>query len=186
MLSVDITAHPATVDVTTHPSILTTTPGAVITNRTEWPLEEPDFMRLTLDAVYDRIQTDSWIVVDRPAPNTPTLRQHIVADAKQILTLSRTDYGVAVRATQGLLDQDWRVQADTLSTVRQMVVYAQSEPLTLVEQPDETEISGDSIVLDREIGNLYPGQTMMVSGIDYETGEPANEVVTLDHTWRRW
>jgi predicted phage baseplate assembly protein len=180
--TINITPVASNVQVIKHPPITKITPGEVITKRIEWPLEEPDSKRLTLDAVYEQIQTDSWIVVDRPDANTTSERQHVIAQAKQIQTLSRTDYGIAVRATQVVLDHAWLYLGDTLSTVRKMVVHAQSEPLTIAEQPTPTAIFGDSIVLDREIRGLIPGQLVIVSGTNQETRESANEVVALDHT----
>lgn len=149
---------------------------------------------IALDATYDQIQVGTWVAIDRP-----------VLDAKQIVSGKKTTYhlvtntntvtmntmtGFSAKVTLLELDPGWlsdMQQSDiqtyvneiTGSTLCGTVVYAQTEPLGLVDEPLDTDIEGSSIDLDQVYDGLEPGRWIIVSGtrtdVPNTTGVIANE-----------
>lgn len=131
----------------------------------EWPINETVGDVLTLDAVYNGIETDSFVVIDRPVtlpdydftdsnscpkPVRPSSdRYRIFAKATAVQSLSRADYGITARATELRLDTAWLASGELapvsvpnplgllplLTGLRAVVVYGQPEPLERVAVP---------------------------------------------------
>ncbi len=147
----------------------------------EWDLNEPIKQVLTLDAVYDQVQKDSWIVLDRwwywlgaalGRTPLPDWRVHLLLQVKNLRIVSRADYGITGRATQLTLDSAWLHDWErSLFWLRDMAVYAQSEPLALAEQPLAPELPANAILLNGDYGALPAGRAVIVSGL--RLGEPA-------------
>jgi len=130
-----------------------------ITGYTEWPLTGENPTTLWLDAVYDQIQIGSWAVIAH-ANATP-----IFAKVTQIRTLSRAQYGLSARVTQLTLDTDWYADNDRcLSVVRDIAVFAQSETLTLANEPILEPLQGNQFSLDNLLPDLPVARTLIVSG----------------------
>lgn len=128
-----------------------------------------------LDGSYDKIQPDSWVVVDtsavdptnpsnvQPAHDPPPL---IVPAAKVQAAISRGAYGISGKSTRIELkgatkDAAWiksidfvlgltaaaadKKPADDFQVIRRTVVYAQAEQLTLAEAPIKDPICANTV-----------------------------------------
>ncbi len=116
---------------------------------------------LTLDTVYDQILPESWVLIDRP--------QWVQPRAFQVLgveTVSPNRYRLNGKATRLTLSGDWLSDEDRLlSDIRSATIYAQSEPLTLVdERYEDPPVGGSEIELDGLYDGLEPGRWIFVSG----------------------
>ena len=147
---------------------------------------------LPLDAPYDQIKPGSWVAIDRPgpAPGDPRIvTYHLVQSLRTASVSTATPPPVLALAaaaatptpsvfaakvtlltlTPNWLDEVAGTQAYTnaieaASVLRQTVVYAQTEPLTLTEEPLDTDVSGGSIELASIYDGLEPGRWVIVSG----------------------
>lgn len=181
--------------------VLQTTPP--VTTR-EWPVvEEPIIIELGhtaaaaparikheepgvlwLDGSYDKIQPDSWLVVETQKTNL-TDPNVLVAQAQNVnAALSRADYGLSAKSTRISLapapgtagKAQWiTANLDTITpslddvpadfqAIRQTAVYAQSEGLALAEVPVDDSISGTEIELDSLLDGLEAGRWLIITG----------------------
>ena len=165
----------------------------------EWPIaiagseggsttytEQPNI--LSLDAAYNQIVSQSWVVIDTSAisaaptkviPN-PGL---VFAKAGAVTTVSRASYGMSGKTTRVSLvypydgrQLNWidPSAATTASpppgspgdfvAIRQTVVYAQPEELDLAEEPLDRDVEGNTIELDGLYDGLESGRWIIVSG----------------------
>ena len=145
----------------------------------------PEWRRpiLFLDAEYDEIISESWLVIERP-PKT-FWEQPQVFKVKDVRTISRADYGISRKVTRLTLDRDWLNEDDTsLSALREVTVYAQGEELASAEEPmDHIDVAKATIELDGLCDGLDPGRWLIVSGertdIPGTEGVMANELVMV-------
>ncbi len=130
---------------------------------------------LPLDAQYDKIIPESWVVVERPD-------KKIISQVQSVQTVSIAAYGITGRVTQLTLYKDWLEPSyRLLSDIRGITVYAQSEKLEQAEAPIEEDIGEttvqtasamtssvptgtDTIELDRLYDGLKPGRWIIISG----------------------
>jgi predicted phage baseplate assembly protein len=112
-----------------------------------------------LDAQYDQIQPGSWISIARPSGT----KSYRVIDTQ---TVSKSDYGISGRVTQLTLDKDWLTESDrSLSDLRTVTIYAQSQGIELAEEPLTIEpICGNKIELGTIYEGLKAGRWLIVSG----------------------
>ena len=134
---------------------------------------------LPLDAVYDRIQPDTWAVIERGGDDDP-----LTARITKVETVSHAAYNFSATVTQLTLDRDWLSRDDVLlSAIRKVCVYAESERLELVPEPREDPVTGDTIELDALYGGLPTGRFLIVSGeradIPATAGIQGTELVML-------
>jgi predicted phage baseplate assembly protein len=158
-----------------------------------WRLEHETDNVITLDASYDRILRNSWIVIRRPqrvaadsdnestpAAGAQPILETMVRRANVVTERSRADYGItSARSTEIELNLPWlssddgsRV-TDNFSVLRRTTVYAQSELLELADAPLEEPtkdgwrlkpIRGKTIELDSLQTGLEAGRWLIVSG----------------------
>ena len=147
-------------------------PGAASSTFTE----KPTFV--WLDTVYPQILPGSWIVLDRPTPlvsATGLSSSRIVARARTVSTLSRSEYGIAAKATLIELDRPWiNLKNDHFSVIRETAVYAQCDDLPLAEEPFDPileAVCGNEIELSRMVDGLQPGRLVIVSGVRTDVGQ---------------
>jgi predicted phage baseplate assembly protein len=138
---------------------------------------------LTLDAEYNQIASGSWIVIEWPEEQRPVPRygSPLIRRVEKAETLSKVNYG---KVTQLTLNDDWLGDADTsYSVLRGAIVYTQSEPLELAEEPIEVDVQGDTIRLDGLYGGLESGRWLIISGertdITGTSGVEASELAML-------
>jgi len=122
---------------------------------TTQPTETPDL--LSLDASYDQIQPNTWVVLDGA--------KSLIAQATSVAVVSRADYGLVGRVTQLTLNQPWiDPEKDSFSAIRNTTVYAQAEALTLREETITDTVSGQRLELDDLYTGLQAGRWLIVQG----------------------
>ena len=122
------------------------------------PLEPRN--EISLDAPYDQIVPESWVAIYRSFDATP-----IVAKVQNAATIARADFGITGKVTHIRLDSDWLNDNDRiLSDLRRTTVFAQSELLTLADEPILEDICGNRVELDRLYNGLQSGRWVIVSG----------------------
>jgi len=124
-----------------------------------------------LDAAYPKIVPESWVVLSRPGYEELYRVVEAGEDARSRFTLSTKTTRLRLSG-EGLL---LRFGA----FVRQVVVYAENEALALAEVPLTAPVQGNTVVLAGAVDGLTEGRLVMVSGVDFDTGEDAREVATL-------
>src|SRR5205085_12457426 len=133
--------------------------------------EEKDV--LWLDAPYNQILPNSWLVLEKPLSSTETLTSLnvestlVIANVNDVSERSRPEYGMTAKSTRLRLDQNWidpRSGRDSMETVRGTSVFAASEQLELAEEPLETAISGNELELDGLYDGLESGRWLILSG----------------------
>jgi hypothetical protein len=133
---------------------------------------------LALEAQYDRISPNSWAAILRPNQGP------IIDLVTDVNPESIKKYNMTGRVTQLTLNGAWLSTDDlSLSVLRGTTFYAQSELLTLAEEPVQGDICGKSI----ELGAIYPGlqsgSWVIISGertdIPNTSGVKASELVML-------
>jgi hypothetical protein len=157
--------------------------------QTAWANAFPDIdtsvSELPLDATYDQIQPGSWVAIDRPAitdgnqqlVSAATTTFHVVVSLRTANiaagAASGSGTGFAAKVTLLSLDPPWLSDltaagyADAIvlpRLLRRSIVYAQAESLTVVEEPLDTDITGDTIDLDGVYDGLQAGRWIIVSG----------------------
>jgi predicted phage baseplate assembly protein len=130
----------------------------------EWPLandESPATM--FLDQAHDAIQTGSVVMLQQGTGNELTRE---VLPAVSVQTEQRTEYGISGRTTEITFAQNWRddEEGDDLGVLRSVLVHAQSEELTLSEEPIESEVGGHETTLDGLYEGLTSGRWIIISG----------------------
>ena len=98
----------------------------------------------------------------------------LVVTADSVVELSRADYAIAGPITRVFVSEDL---GDVDDQVRQTVVYAVNEPLTLAHEPDDSDVDGLFLVVDGDV-EVPDGRTLLVAGRDAATGEALTELVT--------
>jgi predicted phage baseplate assembly protein len=140
---------------------------------------------LPLDAVYDQIALDSWVVIERPEPfGEDSKFTQIFAHVNEINTISRIAYQLPSRVTMLTLDQEWLYSKETdIELIRKTTVYAQSELLELADMPITEDVQDADLVLDGYYEGLEPGRRLIVAGersdLDGVQGVHAAELVMI-------
>ncbi|MEM6435999.1 MAG: hypothetical protein AAF773_19420, partial [Cyanobacteria bacterium P01_D01_bin.115] len=147
---------------------------------------------IDLDAEYDKIIPNSWVAIVRSRFQYP-----LVAQVQSVRTVSKAEFGITGRVTQLTLDRQWLSISDRfLSDIRDVTVYAQSQPLMLADEvlePTASAIGGEDpdsggpfeIELAELYSGLKPGRWLIVSGERTDiadgqvTGVRASELVML-------
>ena len=153
---------------------------------------------VALDGVYDKVQANSWVAVDRPSLNGKRVTKRVTSYHKvvntQTVSMTTADTGYTAKVTQLTLDPPWLY--DLLADQRQLesdlaspiflhgtVVHLQAEPLDLAEEPLDADVEGSSIELAQLYDGLEAGRWIIVSGertdIPNTTGVMAGELVMV-------
>jgi predicted phage baseplate assembly protein len=138
--------------------------------------ERPE--RLYLDAAYDAILPQSYIVIRKVG----TL--YLAARVDEALTRPRTAYNISGKTTQLTLSRAWwNPTQDTMDKLRGTTVYAQSEELFLAEALYTADIQDQHIELNELYDGLVSGRWLIVSGertdVQGATGVKGSELVML-------
>lgn len=164
---------------------------------------------LPLDQIYDQIEPGSWVAIDRPAIdatfNAPTTTFHVVTSLRTANlsagpgllpgSTALTGPGFTAKVTLLTLQPPWlsdvlAASATSYSTaitspavLRQSIVHAQSEPLTLTDEPVDTDVAGGTVDLDEVYDGLQAGRWVIVSGtrtdIPNVSGVTASELAMI-------
>lgn len=125
-----------------------------------------------LDALYSKIVPESWAVLATP-DYAEVYRVEDVAES------ARTGFTLSAKTTRLLLDGE-RLAESFNRRVRDTVVFAVPEVLVRAEVPLTDPVEGSAVVLAKAVEGLVEGQLVAVTGTDFDTGEPAAEVATLN------
>jgi hypothetical protein len=154
----------------------------------EWvPADDEDDKVLFLDTDYDKILSETPIVVERMGAAA------VVYSDIEVNGLSRAAYGMSGKTTKITLNEAWwhprgndiTPSENDITPIRTTTVYAQSEELTLAEEPIAQPVSGgtdDLIELDSFYEGLEAGRWVVVSGereIDSTSGVRFSELSML-------
>lgn len=153
----------------------------------EWPLaEDEDDRTVFLDQAYDSIVAGGWMMIQVGAGEEPHRRVRRVADVHAV---ARAAYGLNGKSTALVADSDWwsphvrEGAGDDMETLRSTLVYAQSEALTLAEEPLTDQVSGREIELAGLYNELKSGRWIVLSGertdIPGVSGVQASELMML-------
>lgn len=131
----------------------------------EWRLQDETKDGLFLDQLHTEIVASSFVVVRRMEnPSAPLTR---VFTVQQATTTPRTAYGISGKSTHLKFDREWweaRVPSgdsgwpNDMNVLRATQVWAQSVPLTLVEEPITADVGSqpdDTDTLSLELGALH-------------------------------
>ena len=127
----------------------------------EWPnfaIQTLSPAYIDLSAVYPKVLPGGWVVLKDPGC---TELYEVVGVGVQ----SRTDFTLTAQTSRIKLDTDSCLSALSL---RDTVVYAQSEELELAEQPVETPLYGPEIILDGLVEDLEVDQPIAITGKEVE------------------
>lgn len=139
---------------------------------TEWELKEAPGT-IYLDTTYEQILPESFIAIQQSTKSFEESNKNIYK-VEGVEHRSRTDYGISAKTTVISIEskEPWWEMDSTLCSqvnpclafIRGITVHAQSTPLTLAEFPIDTEVSNDTIMLDRLYLGLKKGKTIILSG----------------------
>jgi len=161
----------------------------LISDQTSSSVPQGERNLLALNAKYDQIMPESWVVINRADSDEPSIYKVIKTE-----TLSKAAYGISAEVTQLTLDRAWLKDTDrSLETLRQTTIYAQSEELKLAEEvidSKEEPVKGNEIELNDLYDGLQPGRWLIVSGERVDIGEKttgvkASELVMLSGVTQR-
>ena len=164
---VAVTTRGVTVTTTYTPPLISSAWGEVPSSGL-LPIELP------LDGVYDQIKPGSWVAVRRPAVQDvgdATTSFHVVVSTRSSGLSTRG--GFAAKVTLLTLDPPWlselepvplRVAVGSTEMLRQTTVFAQSDLLSLADEPVDADVEKDAIDLAQLVEGLEPGRCVIVSG----------------------
>lgn len=123
---------------------------------------------IDLDAVYDDIVENSWVVVERPAIGTGSPLT-LITRVDAVGTVSRADYNLPAKVTRLRLADPWLPAVDAndpvaLSELRSTTILAAPELLALTDEPVDAPVCGAEIELDGQADGLQPGRWLLVTG----------------------
>jgi predicted phage baseplate assembly protein len=126
----------------------------------DWDTSNESATALSLDQPHPEVLPQSYALIQ--TGTTQVTRQvQKVADAK---TSQRSDYGITGPTTRLEFADAWQVTPDKLTPLRAILVRAQSEPLTLIDEPVLTDVAGQEIDLQQLHKELTSGRWIILSG----------------------
>ncbi|MEK6374877.1 MAG: putative baseplate assembly protein [Acidobacteriota bacterium] len=151
-----------------------------------------------LDNSYESILSGSWVAIEIPATEITDAGTLVARAGNVKASIGRAVYGVAGKTTRVELRSpadnskllpwlnpnkaDPPIE-DDFDAIRRTVVHAQSEELTLADEPIAESIGGDRIPLDTLVAGLEAGRWLMVSGertdIPHVAGVEGTELVMI-------
>lgn len=136
--------------------------------RRAWYL--PSSNKIDLDAAYDKIVPDSWLLL-----TTPTQEElFYVSDAVET---SRAEFLISGKVTRVTLGGPSLTPFE--DKVRETTVYAAPERLDLAELDETAPVSGLSVELQEVIEPVPSGPYLIISGHEEGSDEVTSELVTL-------
>jgi predicted phage baseplate assembly protein len=116
-----------------------------------------------LDQAHEAALPNTFALIQKPGSGPDPVRSvHRVTAAQ---TGQRSAYGISGKTTKlTFADNWWFGIQDNISTMRGAYVGAQTEPLTLIDQNDSSDVTGTEIQLDRLYRELTSGRWVIFSG----------------------
>jgi hypothetical protein len=140
----------------------------------EWPdfeISNASGNTVDLDGAHPDIVVGSWALLSRP-----NYRELWKVDGSS--ELARAEFGISGKVTRlELVDgENYGIFDDE---VRETTVYAVSEELTLVDQPDFSPVGSSSVQVDADASAMEAGRTVIVTGTT-TAGDTASEVAEVE------
>jgi predicted phage baseplate assembly protein len=123
-----------------------------------------------VDGSHPDIVRGSWVVLSQDAGALDRMLYQVVGRAE----LSRAEFGVSGKVTRLVLAGEQHA----FGSPRDVTVMAVSEPLTLVEAPDDTPVTTATVVVEGDARGMVEGRTLVLAG-QGPGGTAQSEVVTL-------
>lgn len=123
-----------------------------------------------IEGAHPDVVQGSWVVLSQDAGTFYRELYEVVGRAE----LSRAEFGVSGKVTRLQL----KGEEHAFGTPRDVTVMAVSEPLTVVEAPDDTPVATATVVVAGDATGMVKGRTLVLAGED-KSGKPQSEVVTL-------
>jgi predicted phage baseplate assembly protein len=147
----------------------------------DWPSPNDEYDEVMfLEQQNDAIQPLSYVLIRR---DSDSFARRIVRRVMTTEAVNRAAYGLTGKSTQLTLNAAWRTQSDGVTQLRGTAVRAQSEQLSLAEEPITTPIDDQVIELSRLYKELKPGNWLVLSGertdIPGVTGVQGRELAML-------
>ena len=127
---------------------------------------------IDLETTYPGIVKQSWVVLSRPDYQE-------LYRASAVTEGSQANYTLAGKTTRLTLDTSENLTLFQGAHYREAMVFAQSEPLELAEEPIRTAITGRSVALATKVNGLAKGRVVVALGKDSATGDSLSEMATI-------
>jgi hypothetical protein len=126
-----------------------------------------------LDNTYPKILPDSWVVLLTLEPRRVddkdiTIQYWKAYGIEKTREETLSEFLLSAKVT-GLTLKAQNVDEISKMILRKTTCYAQSEVLTLVEQPYEKPIERNTVTLDRKVNGLKKGQLISITGETMDT-----------------
>lgn len=129
-----------------------------------------------LDNLYPQIVQGSWVVISAP-------EYQELYEVDEISEESKTNFTLSSKTTKLTFKPIIENLVDKFSnTLRQAVIYGQSEELEIADEPITETVGGDSIILDKIYSGFFENQVFIISGNEFETEEELSEIISLNST----
>ncbi len=141
----------------------------------EWPsfnavTSSGGFTYLDLDGAHPDVVRGSWVVVSQDTDEFYRELYQVVERSE----LSRAEFGISGKVTRLKLQGE----AHAFGTPRDVTVMAVSDPLTVVEAPDDSDVMTATVVVEGDATGMAKGRSLVLGGSS-PGGTPQAEVVTL-------
>jgi len=139
-----------------------TTIAKGVVTQSAWKIDgNEDKSALYLDQAQESILPGSYVLIQKNG------EERLVRQVVNVQTAPRTAYGINTKTTQLQLKTSWwgaEKEADPVGTLQTTSVHAQSEELTLIEEPITSPVTGQEIELAALIKELTSGRWVIFSG----------------------
>ena len=142
-------------DFTDWPFLPTTSP--IIVAGSTAPVPQPQNV-LDLDRSYPQIPGKSWVAVVHPGGSVNIARVDSTAET------SLVNYTLSGKVTRLKLATTEQASPATMTDIRQITVYGQSEKLSLAQLPIGVPVQNKSIDVPGLYHGLQPGKTILIAG----------------------
>ncbi|MEE9555568.1 MAG: putative baseplate assembly protein [candidate division Zixibacteria bacterium] len=141
-----------------HPRDYSDWPGFDIASISGVPVGQ-EIDTIYLDNLYPKIVKESWLVLVTSKPGN-YVEVYEVLETRES---SCKNFTLASKTTAVKLEGEY-LRAKFNNSIRETVVYAQSEELEIAETPIATPISGKEIVLNSVVSGLKEGHKLIITG----------------------
>ena len=161
-------------DFTDWPFLPTTSPIAVVGSPA--PVQQPQNI-LDLDRSYPQIPGKSWVAVVHPNGSVNIARVDSTTET------SLVNYTLSGKVTRLKLATTEQASPVSMTDIRQMTTYGQSEKLSLAQLPIDVPVQNKSIEVPGLYDGLQPGKTILIAGeLADLNGVQTSEVAVLAGT----
>jgi hypothetical protein len=154
---------------------------------------------VSLDTTYPKVLTQTWVVVSTPATRLTTSQTQFFMAGETNSTITRAQYGMTGKCTRielllprtstpgSWIKNPGSASSDTgndFEAIRNTIVYAQAEKLTVAEQPITYDVCGQRVELGALYDGLEAGRWVIVTGersdLKDDNGDAVNGVVASE------